>query len=424
MVLAAEAVSPRRARRWRSPSTAQRQTGALYRTSARRRWRDGRELANAGSAPAQVVVTVSGHPADAGACRVAGLYHRAQLLQARRHAGRPLHVRQNDRLVVALKVTETEAKLARLLLVDLLPAGLEIDNPNLVDGTGACRPALAEARRRARRQPSIATTASSRPSTAQPEQPAFFTLAYIVRARGARAATCIRPRRSRTCTAPSASAARPSARSRSRGGSDARACAQTSGAIGCGAGCAAGARRLRLRVAAVGAARRCGASSTSSGRSICRRLPQGSTVVLDRDGRLLRAFTTADGRWRLPVTSADVDPRFLAMLLAYRGPPLHEPSRRRRRSPWCERRGRRLRDGRIVSGGSTLTMQVARLLEPREERSLAAKLRQMVRAVQLEQRLQQGPRSSISTSRSRPMAAMWRDCARPRSPISARSRSA
>ncbi|MFL5218783.1 MAG: transglycosylase domain-containing protein, partial [Microvirga sp.] len=42
-----------------------------------------------------------------------------------------------------------------------------------------------------------------------------------------------------------------------------------------------------------------------------------STVVLDRDGRLLRPFATADGRWRLPVAAADVDPRFLAMLKAY-----------------------------------------------------------------------------------------------------------
>src|SRR4051794_34551031 len=42
-----------------------------------------------------------------------------------------------------------------------------------------------------------------------------------------------------------------------------------------------------------------------------------STVVLDRDGRLLRSFATADGRWRLPVTTPDVDPRTLAMLKAY-----------------------------------------------------------------------------------------------------------
>ena len=41
--------------------------------------------------------------------------------------------------------------------------------------------------------------------------------------------------------------------------------------------------------------------------------------------------------------------------------------------------------GRIVSGGSTLTMQVARLLEPRKERSAAAKVKQMARALQLEQ---------------------------------------
>ena len=46
-------------------------------------------------------------------------------------------------------------------------------------------------------------------------------------------------------------------------------------------------------------------------------LDDGSTIAVDRDGKLLRAFTTDDGRWRLPVTHADVDPRFLAMLQAY-----------------------------------------------------------------------------------------------------------
>lgn len=42
-----------------------------------------------------------------------------------------------------------------------------------------------------------------------------------------------------------------------------------------------------------------------------------SPVVLDRDGKLLRAFTMTDGRWRLPVTAQEVDQRFVAMLLAY-----------------------------------------------------------------------------------------------------------
>ena len=44
---------------------------------------------------------------------------------------------------------------------------------------------------------------------------------------------------------------------------------------------------------------------------------EGSTIVVDRDGRLLRPFTLPDGRWRLPATTHDVDPRYLAMLVAY-----------------------------------------------------------------------------------------------------------
>jgi penicillin-binding protein 1C len=111
-----------------------------------------------------------------------------------------------------------------------------------------------------------------------------------------------------------------------------------------------------------------------------------STVVLDRDGNLLRPFATRDGRWRLPVSIGDVDPRFPAMLKAYEdsrfeshhGIDLRALLRAAFQFAW---------HGRVVSGASTLTMQVARLLEPRAERSLAAKLRQMIRAVQLEQRL-------------------------------------
>ena len=43
--------------------------------------------------------------------------------------------------------------------------------------------------------------------------------------------------------------------------------------------------------------------------------------------------------------------------------------------------------GQIISGGSTISMQVARLLEPRERRSLGAKMRQIVRALELERAL-------------------------------------
>lgn len=110
-----------------------------------------------------------------------------------------------------------------------------------------------------------------------------------------------------------------------------------------------------------------------------------STVVLDREGKLLRPFLTADGRWKLPVTRDDVDPRYLAMLKAYEDKRFDQHSGI---DPLGLARaaGQMLRHGRVVSGGSTLTMQVARLLEPRDERTLAAKLRQAVRAIELERR--------------------------------------
>src|ERR1700755_1401595 len=84
-----------------------------------------------------------------------------------------------------------------------------------------------------------------------------------------------------------------------------------------------------------------------------------STMVVDRDGRLLRPYTTPEGRWRLPAARAGVDPRFLSMLLAF------EDSRSASHAgvdPLALARAARqlLFNGRIVSGASTLTMQVAR----------------------------------------------------------------
>ena len=108
-----------------------------------------------------------------------------------------------------------------------------------------------------------------------------------------------------------------------------------------------------------------------------------STAVLDRDGKLLRAYTTAEGRWRLPAHSEDVDPRFLDLLFAY-----EDKRFKTHHGVDALALGRAVAQlgthGRIVSGASTLTMQVARLLEPRTERSVAAKLRQIVRAIEME----------------------------------------
>ena len=103
-----------------------------------------------------------------------------------------------------------------------------------------------------------------------------------------------------------------------------------------------------------------------------------STTILDRNGKLLRAFAMADGRWRLPAHAKDVDPGYLNLLMNYED--------RRFRShigvdPLAMGRAafQLVTRGHIVSGGSTITMQVARLMEPRQERSVSAKLRQMVR---------------------------------------------
>jgi penicillin-binding protein 1C len=108
-----------------------------------------------------------------------------------------------------------------------------------------------------------------------------------------------------------------------------------------------------------------------------------STVVVDREGKLLRAYLTSEGRWRLPAARKDVDPRFLEALLAYEDKRFFH---HRGVDPLAMMRAayQLTTQGHIVSGGSTITMQVARLMEPRAKRSLYAKLHEAVRALQLE----------------------------------------
>ncbi|OWV70499.1 penicillin-binding protein 1C [Rhizobium sp. R634] len=111
-----------------------------------------------------------------------------------------------------------------------------------------------------------------------------------------------------------------------------------------------------------------------------------SAEVLDADGQLLRAFATSEGRWRLKTGVADVDPQFLRMLIAYEDQRFYSHGGV---DPWALGRAslQFVSNGRIVSGASTLSMQVARLIEPRPERTLSAKLLQLARAVQIERRL-------------------------------------
>ena len=111
-----------------------------------------------------------------------------------------------------------------------------------------------------------------------------------------------------------------------------------------------------------------------------------STIVVDRDGKLLRPFTIADGRWRMPVAKADVDQRFLAMLTAYEDRRFGEHGGVDLLALVRAAGQFVLAGGNIVSGGSTLTMQVARLIDDESTRSIGGKLRQIAIARALEKR--------------------------------------
>jgi penicillin-binding protein 1C len=107
-----------------------------------------------------------------------------------------------------------------------------------------------------------------------------------------------------------------------------------------------------------------------------------ATVVVARDGTPLRAFPGEDHVWRHPVSLNEVSPLYLEALVAYedrmfRWHPGVNPLALLR-AGW-----QRLRYGRIVSGGSTITMQVARILHP-TRRTITGKLIQIGRALQLE----------------------------------------
>jgi penicillin-binding protein 1C len=105
-------------------------------------------------------------------------------------------------------------------------------------------------------------------------------------------------------------------------------------------------------------------------------------LIVARDGTPLRAFPDRDHVWRHPVTLEDVSPLYLQALERYEDrwfrwhPGVNPLALTRAAWQW-------LRHGHIVSGGSTLTMQVARIIEP-TPRTLAGKGKQILRALQLE----------------------------------------
>jgi penicillin-binding protein 1C len=111
------------------------------------------------------------------------------------------------------------------------------------------------------------------------------------------------------------------------------------------------------------------------------KLHDPALLVLASDGTPAAALGSRDRFWRLPTTPGDVDPAFIAALIDtedknfWREPGVDPAALAR--AGWQDARARK-----IVSGGSTITMQVARLLTP-HRRSFLGKFVEVARAVQL-----------------------------------------
>ncbi len=110
--------------------------------------------------------------------------------------------------------------------------------------------------------------------------------------------------------------------------------------------------------------------------------PSWSKVVYDRKGRLLNAYLSADDKWRISCQPEQTDSFFLRTLIQkedryfYYHPGINPIA-------LCRAAFRNIISGERRSGASTITMQVIRLLEPRE-RSLRSKAIEIFRALQLE----------------------------------------
>ena len=148
---------------------------------------------------------------------------------------------------------------------------------------------------------------------------------------------------------------------------------------------------------------------------------EGSTIVVDRDGRLLRPFTLPDGRWRLPATTHDVDPRYIAMLVAYEDGRFYQHdgvdlrALVRAGAQWLDARPCGVGRLDLAHAGRAADRAAARAHDraPSSGRS-RGRSRSSATSASRER--------SIVISRLRRSAAISRACGRPRSPISARSR--
>lgn len=107
-----------------------------------------------------------------------------------------------------------------------------------------------------------------------------------------------------------------------------------------------------------------------------------SRIVTDKDGAWLYAQMNREDKWRFALDIKQVDPSYIAMLLAFEDKNFYQhfgvDIKAMSRAIW-----QLLTEQRIVSGASTITMQLARLLKPKP-RTLLSKLQEIIVALQLE----------------------------------------
>ena len=107
-----------------------------------------------------------------------------------------------------------------------------------------------------------------------------------------------------------------------------------------------------------------------------------ATILLDQDGQLLSARIADDGQWRFPHNDS-VPLKFQTCIIEFEDRKyfnhfgVHIPS-------IVRAIGQNISAGKVVSGGSTISMQVIRMSRDNPSRTIWEKLTEMVRAVRLE----------------------------------------
>ena len=266
----------------------------------------GMRVKNDGDRPVWMQVTARGVPRDPQPAASDGLSVQREYLTLAGETANLAQVRQNDRLIVSVSGRNLEGGYHEVALLDLLPAGFEIEAV-LNEETAKSFPFLSKLTEtriaEARDDRFFASFNLGRPDLSDVVGYArtvgnSYHVAYIVRA--------VTPG---TFALPAVNVSdmyAPRVYARSAMGS-----LTIARAVGTALNEPPAPPRWSCpRRHEPGGGRRW--HSTGPSRPTSRVIRSDRREVVDANGRLLRAFTTADGKWRLKTTVDDVDPLYLA----------------------------------------------------------------------------------------------------------------